>query len=415
MRRLLALTVAIALLACLPLALTAAYAGEAACALLAGLLFTPALALTRRIEASVDRRAVADAPPDVAWTPSRRALIKGTVASGATVAVAVALGSYELWSTAIAALLGRAETIRTLFHFTPPAARRPGFPVPGEEPEVTPVGQFYLLDKNDVDPLVAPADWSLRLTGAVQRSLSLSYAELLALPRVDEYSTLRCVSNPIDGHLMSTALWSGVSLAAVLRRAGLRGDAATLAFRAPDAYEELIPLDAALHPAALLAYGMNGQSLERKHGGPVRALIPGYFGFKNVKWIESIAVQTTAASGYWAQRGWTADTVHPVSRIDVWRRAAAGLLVAGVAFTGTAGVSASQLRVDDGAWQTCQLNIPALSPLTWVQWRIVLPLPPGKHTLTARVIDAAGHPQDAASADIKPAGAYGLHSVQVNL
>ncbi len=328
---------------------------------------------------------------------------------------ALALGSFEWWSGALTSALGRADSVRTLFRFAAPGPRRSGFPVAGEEAEVTPVDRFYVLSKNDVDPTIAPADWSLRITGAVKRDLRLTYADLLALPRVDQYATLRCVSNPVGGHLMSTAFWSGVPLAELLTRVGLAAGADAVVFSAPDAYDEVAALDEALAPTALLAYGMNGETLARRHGGPVRVLLPGFYGFKNVKWIEAITVRAGTPRDYWAARGWTAREVRPVARIDVWRREAAGLLVAGVAYTGTRRVSAVQVRADGGAWHDCTLNAPALSDLTWVQWQGVLPLTTGAHTLSARVIDGAGAAQDASGGDIFPGGAAGLHTISVHL
>ncbi|MGH2515650.1 MAG: molybdopterin-dependent oxidoreductase, partial [Ktedonobacterales bacterium] len=311
--------------------------------------------------------------------------------------------------------LGRGEMVRRLFPFLPPGPRQSGFPVAGVEPEVTPVANFYLLSKNDVDPVIVPEEWTLRIDGAVSQPRTLTYGELLALARTDEYVTLRCVNNTVDGQLMSTALWSGVSLAALLRQAGVDTTAAALMLHAPDAYDETVPLEAALSETTLLAYGMNGETLERRHGGPVRLLVPGYFGFKNVKWIEGITVVRRVEPSYWASRGWTAGPLHSVARIDVAQPTPGGLLAAGVAFTGTRGVRAVQVRLDGGAWQPATLNVPALSGMSWVQWRATLPATRGQHQITARVIDGAGMPQDTVARGVFPGGATGLDTVKVTL
>jgi hypothetical protein len=110
---------------------------------------------------------------------------------------------------------------------------------------------------------------------------------------------------------------------------------------------------------------------------------------------------------HWAARGWTAARIHSVARIDVWRSTPDGLLVGGVAFAGTQGVSAVELRVNDGAWQQAELNIPALSQMSWVQWRIALALAPGAYTLTARMIDGQGQVQTPQSANVYPNGSTG--------
>jgi DMSO/TMAO reductase YedYZ molybdopterin-dependent catalytic subunit len=342
-------------------------------------------------------------------------VLRGLVGSGLTVAACLGLGAYDAWAGALGSLLGRGEVARTLFPFTPPRPRAPGFPVAGMEPEVTPAAHFYLLSKNDVDPVVEPSSWYLRVTGAVDRPIELSYADLTGMPRADEYLTLRCVNNPPGGHLMSTAYWSGVPLATLLTHAGAHANAVAVKLHAPDGYDEIVPLAAAMGPGALLAYGMNGETLPRRHGGPARALIPGYFGFKNVKWVEAITVLTSVEQGYWARRGWTAEQIHSVARIDTSRRTANGMLVAGVAFGGASGVSAVQARVDDGPWQSAILNTPPLSTMSWVQWRVELPMGAGSHTITARMVDGQGAPQIETSSNPQPGGATGLDSVRVEV
>lgn len=409
-------TAALALLAALPLALAAAYPAEALSALLVGACFTPIAWSLRHVDVLLGALKPLRTPlvAAVAGT-SRREFLVGALANGGRAALLLSLSAYDRWAGAVADLTGHSDVLLRLFPFAAPAPRVAGFPVAGEEPEVTPVAQFYQLSKNNVDPLIAPADWSLRIDGAVRRPLTLSYADLLALPRIDQYVTLRCVSNPLGGHLMSTAYWSGVSLAALLERAGMQADAVAIAMRALDAYQELAPLDIARDPTTLLAYGMNGQTLERRHGGPVRTLLPGYFGFKNIKWVRQITVLTRVESDYWSTTGWTAAQVHTLARIDVWRQQSDSLLVAGVAFAGPRSIAAVQVRVDEGPWQSAQVHLPALSLMTWVQWRILVPLAHGEHRLTARAIDGAGQPQDSRAAPIYPDGARGLHSVQVVL
>jgi DMSO/TMAO reductase YedYZ molybdopterin-dependent catalytic subunit len=404
-------TVILSLLIVLPLAKAAAYAGEAWGAILIGILFVPALLLARGLQR---RSTLANTDKKVPGT-SRRIFLQGVAAMTFTVAGSLALGVFDTWSGAVAGLLGRGEMLRTLFHFTPPQPRKPGFPVTGVDPEVTPVEHFYLIDKNDGDPLIEPDQWSLLITGRVRQPFHLSYAELLAMPRVDQYVTLRCIDNLPQSHLMSTAYWSGVPLATLLERAGPAPGAAAIKIHAPDGYDEVLPFEAATAFTTLLAYGMNGITLPRVHGGPVRLLAPGFYGFKNVKWVESIEVVAPVVPGYWAERGWTAARIHSVARIDAWSLTQHGLLVAGVAFAGAQGVAAVQVRVDSGRWQPAELNIPALSPVSWVQWRIVLPLSPGAYQLAARVIDGRGKPQDANTSNVYPNGATGLHTVNVTV
>ena len=414
------LTEAMGALAVSPLALLAYFPQQAWGAWLSGALFAPALWQTRRWYARLRRpdSALVDVDNASSAAParvSRRAVLRHVVDGSIVGASFLIFGSFNVWSAAIGSLLGRGETTSQLFRYTPPGARIAGFPVAGVEPEVSPATNFYVVSKNAVDPTFEAADWTLRISGLVQTPLSVAYSELLALPRQDQYVTLRCVDNLPASHLMSNAYWSGVPLASLLNRAEVLPRATAILTRAPDGYAETLPLEVALHPTTLLAYGMNGSTLLRRHGGPVRLLAPGYYGFKNVKWIEEISLVTEDTHGYWAQRGWTAARVHAVARIDVWRPTSEGLLIAGVAYAGADGVSAVQVQLDDGGWREAVVNLPALSAMSWALWRATLPVTTGQHTVSARVIDSHGHIQPPGSGQVFPDGASGYDSVTITL
>ncbi len=321
-----------------------------------------------------------------------------------------------LYLQPVAHLLRTRAAGRTLFPWAPPRPRKPGFDVAGLTPEVTPVGAFYQIDEDIQQPDIALDGWTLSIAGLVRRPTRLSFADLLALPRHDEWVTQRCVSNPVDGQWMSTALFSGATIPTLLAHAGgsLPGASAVL-FRSSDGHEEAIPLALALDGIVMLAYAMDGRLLEQAHGFPARGLIPGYYGYKSVKWVTELHVTTNPRQGFWEQRGWVSlPAVRTVARIDVARRDAQGLLVAGVAFTGRRGVRAVQVRIDDGPWRAAAVHTPALSPLTWVQWRVTLPpeaLPThGNVTVQARAIDGRGRVQTAVAQGQYPSGATGYDS-----
>ncbi len=69
--------------------------------------------------------------------------------------------------------------------------------------------------------------------------------------------------------------------------------------------QELWRLEKALEPGTLLAYDMNGEPLITSHGFPLRALVPGIYGMKNVKWLKRIEVVDYDFQGYWQERGWS--------------------------------------------------------------------------------------------------------------
>ena len=75
--------------------------------------------------------------------------------------------------------------------------------------EVTPNDQFYTVSKNFIDPDVRLSDWSLAIDGLVDKPRVFEFDELRAMPAVERYVTLECISNIVGGDLISNALWEG--------------------------------------------------------------------------------------------------------------------------------------------------------------------------------------------------------------
>jgi hypothetical protein len=121
--------------------------------------------------------------------------------------------------------------------FNPPEAG-----LRGPAPEITPVGNFYVVSKNFVDPVVDAQGWNLAVGGLVDKPMKLSIGDLRALPGISEYVTLECVSNDVGGGLMSTGSFTGVRLADLIDMAGARAAGTWVAFTARDGYTESIPV-----------------------------------------------------------------------------------------------------------------------------------------------------------------------------
>ncbi|MBI4200335.1 MAG: molybdopterin-dependent oxidoreductase [Chloroflexi bacterium] len=286
-------------------------------------------------------------------------------------------------------------------------------------PEVTPNHLFYEVSKNIVNPRVDVATWRLAVGGDVGNPYALTYEELVALPWKEEYVTLTCVSNPVGGDLISTALWRGVPLRLLLERAQLPTSAQRIAFYAADGYDDSVPLEYAMKEQTLVAYHMNGEPLPHDHGFPARIILPGLYGMENVKWLTRIEPVPAAFRGYWQERGW-ADTavIKTTSRIHLPEDGAsaplAQTLVGGVAFAGARTVRAVEVSTDGGyTWQPAELR-KALSPFTWVLWTTTW-LPPSEkaYTLAVRATDGAGEVQTAQVKTSLPDGATGHHRVVV--
>jgi hypothetical protein len=299
---------------------------------------------------------------------------------------------------------------------------------------VTPVPHFYVVSKNAQDPVLDPRTWRLSVGGLARERLTLSFDELRALPRRDAHVTLQCVSNPVGGSLMSHALWSGAPLRELLQRAGPLPQAGRVVFRAPDGHEESVPLEVALLPENMIAYAMNGELLTRLHGHPARALLPGLYGFKQVKWLTEVRLAPASHQGYWPRRGWTdGATIRTTARIDLARREGEGVRVAGMALAGRRGISGVEVRLGAGSpgagspgagwtpWSGAETHHPALSDMTWVQWRALVfpPAPPAgapagaELAVEARAVDGEGRPQDPEPSGPYPNGASGYHRMAV--
>lgn len=296
----------------------------------------------------------------------------------------------------------------------------------GPTPAVIPVVDFYQVSKNLVPPRIDGAAWRLTIDGLVERPQSLSLDELRAMPAVNAFRTLECISNEIvrGDQLIGNQSWRGVPVAGLLDRAGVAPAARWVLWEAEDGYTESIPLDVARDSQTWLAYEMGGEPLPPEHGFPARVLIAGRFGMKQPKWLRHITLSETDQQGYWEQRGWDKDAiVRTMSRID---KPAAGegvpvgrpFRVAGVANSGDRRIDRVELSPDGGHnWLSAELQplTDPLGPLTWVRWGVDVTLArPGPARLVVRAIDGTGAVQDGTERASLPAGATGWHAVGVS-
>lgn len=379
--------------------------------------------LSGRVPGSADRM------QDAAYLPLSRRRLLG---QGAT-ALAIVTGGMLAWEAASSGLgslfgLSRPHVASVALAHVPTRISPPPVPeygtwadVHGLTPEVTSAANFYYVSKNLAgDPRVASSSWRLAVTGAVASPYSLSYDELLSLPRVERYQTLECISNEVGGNLISNARFTGTRLADVLNRAGIKPPASELVFHASDGYSDSLHLSTALNPEALIVYLLNGAPLPQAHGFPARLLVPGLYGMKNGKWLTSLELGTGGYEGYWEQQGWTREArVKIMSRIDLPRDgdllAPRQTAIAGIAYTGDHGVARVDVSTDGGrTWNTATLRRP-LGALTWVLWEYPWTPTPGHSQIVVRAIDLQGNVQSPAYAAPLPDGSSGYHAVNVSV
>ena len=288
---------------------------------------------------------------------------------------------------------------------------------------LTPQPNFFVIDTvGKMHPRLTTNDWSLRIHGMVEREVTLSHADIAAMPYVEHVATLGCVSNKVGGDLIGTAKWGGVYLADVLKMAGVDPKAEQLVSRSADGWTCGTPVSAVLDGRpALLATHMNGELLTTEHGFPVRMIVPGLFGFVSAtKWVTDMFVTTwDAFDPYWLQRGWAREApMLASSRIDVPRaksRHSAGQVVfGGFAWAPRAGVGSVEVRVDDGEWVGATI-VEQENGDSWALWRAELTMVSGKHWVAVRVIDRDGAAQVEDERDVLPSGATGLHEIEITV
>ncbi len=352
----------------------------------------------------------------------------------AFVARAGALWAGTAAMAGVAGAINRSDTAsvtsaRAQFPTVPAGSADAAPPVPagasvggGVEPFITPNDDFYRIDTAFLAPRVALEDWRLEITGAVDRPLTLDYAQLLDRHIVERVVTLCCVSNEVGGDLIGTAKFIGVPLAELLEEAGVQAGGTQVAMTSEDGWTCGFPTEIAMDGRdALVAVGMNGEPLPTEHGFPVRLVVPGLYGYVSAtKWLRKIElVGLDDFDGYWIPRGWSKDgPVKTQSRIDVPKRgadvAAGRVAVAGVAWAQHRGIEKVEVRVDQGDWVEARLG-DAYSIDTWRQWVYEWDATPGDHELQVRATDGNGDVQTADQALPAPDGATGHHTVVVSV
>ncbi|MEO5884414.1 MAG: molybdopterin-dependent oxidoreductase [Candidatus Limnocylindrales bacterium] len=291
---------------------------------------------------------------------------------------------------------------------------------PGLTPIVMPNDRFYRIDTALLTPSVDVGTWALRVHGLVDREVTLTFAELVAMPMFEQYVTIACVSNEVGGDLVGNAKWTGVRLRDVLQLAGVQASATQLVGRSVDGFTAGMPtawvMDEAREP--MIAVKMNDVPLPPAHGYPARLIIPGLYGYVSAtKWLKELELTTLESfDGYWIPLGWAKEApILTQSRIDTPRGSvtAGRVAIAGIAWAPDRGVSKVEVAVD-GEWREAQLSTP-ISDATWVQWVLPWDATPGDHVLSVRATDGTGQVQEERSSPPAPDGARGWNAVRVNV
>ncbi len=223
--------------------------------------------------------------------------------------------------------------------------------------------------------------WRMSIDGdGVDRTTNINEVALRAIAAADGtvalLKTMRCSGDRPGIRLASNAVWTGVPLATLLRRAGLKSDAKRVRITSRDGFTANLPLEALTTGdgrRAMLALSLNGNPLPHERGGPVRLIVPDRFGFKNVKWPARFEV--TSDDRPWGNHevdtgaGKDSGQVTLGSKIlkpdlrdtnPVAKAPRGPMLLAGVAFGGVAPVSRVHVKLGaDAPWRAARLPVPS--------------------------------------------------------
>ena len=217
---------------------------------------------------------------------------------------------------------------------------------------------------------------------------------------------------------ISNGEWVGVELRDVLTLAGIDDAAVSVLLVGLDTespeegFRYVLPVDKAMHPDTLLAYALNGETLPKDHGFPLRALVPGWVGSANIKWLGRIVV---SREQMWTRNNTTSYVLigdhYPPEGEALGKPATEQVIKSALALPWPAELSPGRRRIHGyahspagsisrvewssdggGAWNDAELagQQPELS---WARFEFAWDAEPGGHTITTRATDVAGNTQ----------------------
>ena len=149
-------------------------------------------------------------------------------------------------------------------------------------------------------PKIDPAKWRFRIFGAVDRPVELSYDQFLALPRVQVFSDIHCVTtwSRLDN------LWEGVSTRSLRDLVRIDPSATFAIVHAEIDFTTNLTLDDFFQEDVLFAIKHDDEPLTAAHGGPVRLVVPRLYFWKSAKWATGVEFILEDHPGFWESRGY---------------------------------------------------------------------------------------------------------------
>jgi DMSO/TMAO reductase YedYZ molybdopterin-dependent catalytic subunit len=278
-------------------------------------------------------------------------------------------------------------------------------------------------------PDIDPATFRLKVSGLVERPVSLSLDALRQMRSTDLIAGFECSGNrrPLQG-FAGNGRWTGVPLRAVLDQARVKPEAREFVFFGADRGKEEVefrtqkydveqqfgrslPREKALSSEPFLAWAMNGEPLTKHQGAPLRLLVPGWYGVANVKWLSHIHAQEDQYLGKYQARWYRTLKGETIDGETKWTEAAITHMqlksfiarvtrdasrhtVLGVVLNDGTPIKSVEVRVDDGPWQPATMDKATSGKYSWKLFTYAWAgAAPGEHTLVSRVTDVNGNVQ----------------------
>lgn len=294
---------------------------------------------------------------------------------------------------------------------------------------LTPNDRFFVRS-HSATPTIDPSTWRLRIDGdAAARPVTFTYDQLKAMPSVTSTYALECAGNgraffeAAHGRTPPGALWglgaigvaewTGVPLAALVNRSGVRASAVEVVAEGLDDLHvrRPLPLQRAMAEDTLVALAMNGEPLPPDHGFPARLIVPGWAAVASVKWLGRLEITAERAFTWWNTEhyvlrgpGYRSDGPGDgeVIRGQVMKSAlelptpailpAGRVILTGRSWSPVARIARVEISTDGRTWSDARLREPNL-PGAWARWSFDWDASPGSYRVRVRATDGHGQTQ----------------------
>ena len=177
-------------------------------------------------------------------------------------------------------------------------------PIKGKNPSDLPIGQRWIkkwpVRTAEPPPDVDPESWTLKISGLVEKPLTLSFQEIRELDVVEIVRDFHCV----ESWSVPDNNWKGVPVHQLLELANPLPEARYAIVRSPGGYGTNLLLEVLLCQDTLLVWEHNGKPLSWDHGYPLRLIVPDLYAYKSVKWVSEISLLDEDRPGFWERQGY---------------------------------------------------------------------------------------------------------------